>query len=67
MLLQLSKHLLSQWVGKLSIDAGIPDILMPQVIGNILNTASSFKEIHGSEKQKHRRKNFAACLQCVIA
>jgi hypothetical protein len=42
-LLQLSKYLISQWVGDLSIHAGIPDVPMSQVIGNILDTSPSFK------------------------
>lgn len=42
-LLKLSKNLISQWVGDLSVYAGVPDIPMSQVIGHILDTSSSFE------------------------
>ena len=47
MLFKLSKDLLSQWVGDLCVHTGVPDVLMSQVIGNILDTASGFKEVYG--------------------
>jgi len=46
MLLKLPKYLFPQWVGDLRIDARVPDVAMPQVIGNIFNAASSFKEMY---------------------
>jgi hypothetical protein len=47
-LLKVSKHLLSQCVGDLRIDSGVPDIPVSQVIGNILYTASCFKQVYGN-------------------
>jgi hypothetical protein len=47
-LLEVSKHLLSQRVGDLRIHAGVPDIPVPQVIGNILYTAAGFKQVYGN-------------------
>jgi hypothetical protein len=47
MLLKLSKHLLPQWVGNLGVDAGVPDVAMSQVIGNVLDASSGFEEVYG--------------------
>jgi hypothetical protein len=47
-LLQLSENLISQWIGDLRIHAGVPDVAVSQVVGNILYTASSFKQMHSN-------------------
>jgi len=68
---KVSKDLFSQGIGNLSIHTGVPDIFMSQVIGNILYTASGFKEMYGHSGFEREKKtisphassaNFLACF-----
>ena len=47
MLLEFSEHLLAQGIGDLSINAGVLDVLVAQVVGHVLDPASGFKKMHG--------------------
>ncbi len=49
MLLEFPEDLLAQGIGDLSINAGVLDVLVPQVISDILNPAAGFQEMdsHG--------------------
>jgi hypothetical protein len=46
MLLKLSKHLFSERVGDLRVDARVLDIAVSQVVSNVLDAASDFKEMY---------------------
>jgi hypothetical protein len=68
MLLKLSKHLFSQWVGDLRIHTGVADVPMSQVIGNILNTASGLKQVYSNRvAQRVYVSDCESCLECVAA
>jgi hypothetical protein len=51
-LFKLPKYPLSQWVGDLRIDASIADVPVSQVIGNILDAAAGFKQMHSDRMAK---------------
>src|SRR5205085_7281198 len=64
-LLKLSEHLISQWVGDLRIHAGVPDIAMSQVIGYILDTSTGFKEVHSNGMAQ--RVNISRAESCCLS
>ena len=45
MLLKLSKDLIAQGIGDLGIHTRVPDVPVSQMISNILDTASGFKQM----------------------
>jgi hypothetical protein len=47
MLFQVSKNLLPIGIGDLSVDAGVLDVLVTQVVGHVLDPAAGFQEMHG--------------------
>jgi hypothetical protein len=66
-LLKLSKNLIAQWIGDLCIHARIADVPMSQVIGNIPNTPTGFKEMHrdGVGQGMNMAGSDACCLRIV--
>jgi hypothetical protein len=51
-MLQLSKDVISQGVSDLCIHAGVSDVTMSQVIGNILDTSPGFEKMHSNRMAK---------------
>jgi hypothetical protein len=43
-LLEFPEHLLAQGISNLSVDAGVLNVLVAQVIGHVLNPAAGFQE-----------------------
>ena len=66
MLLKLSEYLLPQGVGDLRVHTGVPNILLPQVICNILNPSPSFEKMYGTgmSESMHGAAGDTGCL-CV--